>query len=64
MQQLTKEERARIKDGCHQIQSASDSLSRVDSDKIPGLESIENCLEKSDKALRDVLKSSHLKTNS
>ncbi len=56
MPQLTREERARIQDGCHQIQSANDSLSRVDPAKIPGLEAIEDCLEQSDQKLRDVLR--------
>jgi hypothetical protein len=54
--QLTKEERARIKDGSHQIQSATESLSRVDPAKIPGLEAIEDCLEHSDKTLREILR--------
>jgi hypothetical protein len=54
--QLTKEERARIQDGSHQIQSATESLSQVDPDKIPGLEGIEDCLEQSDKKLRDALR--------
>jgi hypothetical protein len=54
--QLTKEERSRIQDGSHQIQSATDSLSQVDAAKIPGLEAIEDCLEKSDKTLRDILR--------
>jgi hypothetical protein len=53
---LTKEERSRIQDGSHQIQSATDSLSQVDPAKIPGLEAIENCLEQSDKTLRDILR--------
>ncbi len=56
MQTLTKEERARIQDGSHQIQSASEALSQVDPDKIPGLEAIEDCLEHSDQTLRDVLR--------
>jgi hypothetical protein len=54
--QLTKEERARIQDGSHQIQSATDSLSQIDPAKIPGLEAIEDCLEHSDKTLRDILR--------
>ena len=62
MQHLTKEERARIKDGAHQIQSATASLSQVNPDKVPGLAAIEDCLEKSDKALRGVLKDSQAKS--
>ena len=55
--QLTEEERARIKDSTHNIQSANDSLGRVDPTKIPEIEQIQDCLEDSDKALRRVLKS-------
>jgi len=54
--QLTKEERSRIQDGSHQIQSATDALSQVDPAKIPGLEAIEDCLEHSDKTLREILR--------
>jgi hypothetical protein len=55
--QLTQEERARIKDSTHKIQSANASLGHVDPAKIPEIEEIQECLEDSDKALRRVLES-------
>ena len=54
--QLTQEERARIKDSTHKIQSANDTLGRVDPAKIPEIEQIQDCLEDSDKALKRVLR--------
>jgi hypothetical protein len=55
---LTKEERSRITDGAHKIQSASVALSGVDHRKIPDLEGIESCLEDADKTLRSLLRDS------
>ena len=55
--QLTQEERARIKDSTHKIQSVNASLGHVDAAKIPEIEQIQDCLEDSDKALRRVLRS-------
>ncbi|MDQ1473779.1 MAG: hypothetical protein QOJ99_5259 [Bryobacterales bacterium] len=55
--ELTMEERARITDTRHQIQSANDALSRVDSRKIPGFSDIISCLQSADKSLRGVLRS-------
>jgi hypothetical protein len=55
--QLTHEERARIKDSTHKIQSANNSLAHVDPGKIPEIEQIQECLEDSDKALKRVLRS-------
>jgi hypothetical protein len=55
--QLTQEERSRIKDTTHKIQSANASLAHVDPAKIPEIEEIQECLEDSDEALRRVLRS-------
>ena len=55
--QLTQEERARITDSTHKIQSANDSLAHVDPKKIPDIEEIQECLENADKTLRGVLRS-------
>jgi hypothetical protein len=55
--ELTQEERARIKDSTHKIQSANATLAHVDPAKIPEIEEIQECLEGSDKALRRVLRS-------
>jgi len=55
--ELSLEERARITDSTHQIQSANDSLAHVDPKKIPEIQEIQECLEDSDKALRRVLRS-------
>jgi hypothetical protein len=54
---LTQEERARITDSKHKIQSAADSLTHVDGRKIPGFEAIVECLENADESLRGVLTS-------
>jgi hypothetical protein len=55
--ELTQEERARITDSTHKIQSANDALAHVDPSKIPEINEIQDCLEDSDKALRRVLRS-------
>jgi hypothetical protein len=55
--ELTQEEKARITDSTHKIQSANASLAHVDPKKIPEIEEIQECLEDSDKALRRVLRS-------
>jgi hypothetical protein len=55
--ELTQEERARITDSTHKIQSANDSLAHVDPAKIPAIEEIQECLENADKTLRGVLRS-------
>jgi hypothetical protein len=44
MRTLTKEERARITDGKHNIQAASQALSGLDRNVVPNFESIEECL--------------------
>ena len=54
--ELTQEERARITDSTHKIQSANDSLAHVDPAKIPAIEEIQECLENADKTLRGVLR--------
>jgi hypothetical protein len=54
---LTQEERARITDSSHKIQSANDSLAHVDPAKIPDLDGIQECLENADQTLRGVLRS-------
>jgi|HubBroStandDraft_5_1064220.scaffolds.fasta_scaffold306998_3 hypothetical protein len=55
--ELTQEERARITDSTHKIQSANDSLAHVDPSKIPEIDEIQECLENADKTLRGVLRS-------
>jgi hypothetical protein len=55
--ELTQEERARITDSTHKIQSANDSLAQVDPQKIPDIDGIQECLENADKTLREVLRS-------
>jgi len=57
MDELTKEDRARITDSTHKIQSVSESLEHVDPRKIPGLNEIKECLENSDRTLRQLLRS-------
>ncbi len=56
MKPLTEAERARVVDGKHNIQAASDALSGVDRAKIPNLEGIEECLENADECLREALR--------
>ena len=63
MEQLTKEERARITDGRHNVQAASDALSGVDRKKIPKIEFIEQCLESAEATLRDLLRNPDRSTN-
>ena len=55
--ELTQEERARITDTAHKIQSAEEALSPIDARKIPGLADILSCLQNADKTLRGVLRS-------
>ncbi len=55
--ELTKEDRARIADSTHKIQSANNTLARVGPGKIPDLEEIQDCLENADKSLKTVLRS-------
>ena len=54
--ELTQEEKARITDSTHKIQSANDALAHVDPKKIPEIHEIQECLEDSDNALRRVLR--------
>jgi hypothetical protein len=54
---LTKEERARITDSKHKIQSAADALTHVDRRKIPDYDAIVECLESADHSLRGALSS-------
>ena len=55
--ELTREERARINDSKHKLQSVADSLIHVDPRKIQGLNEIEECLEAADESLNSALKS-------
>jgi len=55
--EFTQEEKLRINDSKNQVQSAADSLRRVDPRKIPNFDEIENCLEMADKSLRAALRS-------
>ena len=56
MEELTKEERARITDTRHNVQAATDALSGVDRKKVPNIEAIEECLEGAEATLRDLLR--------
>ena len=55
--ELTQEDRARINDTTHKIQSADETLTHVDPRKIPGLAAIRKCLQNADKTLRGVMRS-------
>ena len=55
MSNLTEEERERVKDSKHSIQSAVASLSRVDPRKIPKIEEVEDCLDNAERVLREAL---------
>ena len=55
--ELTREDRPRITDTTHNIQAASESLSGVDSRKVPGFATVVKCLQDADKTLRGVLRS-------
>jgi hypothetical protein len=55
--ELTKEDRARLTDTTHKIQSASETLNHVDPRKIPDMAGIRKCLHEADKTLRGVLRS-------
>jgi hypothetical protein len=55
--ELTREERARITDSKHMIQSVADVLTHIDGRKIPGFDEIVECLENADQSLRGALRS-------
>ena len=55
--ELTKEDRARITDSKHMIQSVADVLTHIDTRKIPELDEIVECLENADQSLRGALRS-------
>jgi hypothetical protein len=54
--ELTQEDRARIADSKHKIQSVTNNLHHVDPGKIPGLDEIQDCLESADETLKGVLR--------
>jgi hypothetical protein len=54
---LTQEERARLNDSKHKIQSVANSLAHVDPSKVPDFDEIEECLENADESLREALRS-------
>ena len=54
--ELTKEERARITDSKHKLQSVADSLSHINPRKIPNFDEIEECLDNADESLKGALK--------
>lgn len=56
--ELTNNERTKITDSMHSIQSARASLADMKSDKIPEIGDIQKCLEGADKNLRAALRSS------
>jgi hypothetical protein len=53
---LTKSDRAKITDSVHSIQSARASLSDIEENKVPEVDEIQDCLESSDKKLREALR--------
>ena len=55
---LTRVERERITDSRLKVQSITNSLKHVDSNKVPDFEEIQECLEGADKSLGEALKSS------
>lgn len=55
---LTRVERERITDSRHKIQSVADSLNHVDPAKIPGFETVQECLDGVEKSLGKALRSS------
>ena len=54
---LTEEERARLNDSKHKIQSVANSLTHVDPSKVPGFDEIKECLENADDSLKEALRS-------
>jgi len=54
---LTEEERARLNDSKHKIQSVANSLAHVDPSKVPDFNEIEECLENADQSLKEALRS-------
>jgi hypothetical protein len=54
---LTEEERARLNDSKHKIQTVANSLTHVDPRKVPDFDEIEECLENADESLREALRS-------
>jgi hypothetical protein len=55
---LTKAERERVSDSMMKIQSAAQSLRKVNPSDIPEFEEIESCLEDADRNLRSALPTS------
>ncbi len=55
---LTRVEREQINDSRLKIQSAVNTLSQVDPEKIPDYDEIQSCLENADKTLGGTLRSS------
>jgi hypothetical protein len=53
--ELTQEDRARIADSKHKLQSVTNSLDHIDPGQIPQLDEIQDCLESADKTLKGVL---------
>jgi len=52
---LTEEEKARLNDSKHKIQSVANSLAHIDPRKVPDFAEIEECLENADQSLREAL---------
>jgi hypothetical protein len=57
---LTRSERERVTDVRLKLQSAADSLKRIDPKKVPDHDDIEDCLEDADKSLGSALRSSKI----
>ena len=53
--ELTQEERARLNDSKHKIQSVAESLKHVDPRKVPDYDEINDCLDSADISLRGAL---------
>jgi predicted nucleic acid-binding Zn-ribbon protein len=58
---LTKNDRAKITDSMHSIQSAQASLTSIDETKVPQVNEIQDCLESADKNLRIALRQASAK---
>jgi hypothetical protein len=58
---LTKNDRAKITDSMHSIQSAQASLTSIDETKVPQVNEIQDCLESADKNLRVALRQASAK---
>jgi hypothetical protein len=59
---LTRLERERISDSRMKLQSAANTLSRLDPEKVPDFNEIQDCLEGAEKSLAGALRLSNTDT--